>query len=71
MQGQPSFIAYFELDTRPNGTDLTAAMNGIFQAGGVIGTLSLSWIADKWGRKMALAVVRAAIDHFTSSNCTN
>jgi hypothetical protein len=32
-------------------------MNGLFQAGGVIGTLLLPTVADKWGRKWALAVV--------------
>lgn len=31
-------------------------MNGLFQAGGVIGTLALPTVADKWGRKWALAV---------------
>jgi len=56
-QGQPSFITYFELDTRPNGTDLLSAMNGVFQTGGVIGTLILPWFCDKWGRKWGIAVV--------------
>jgi MFS family permease len=55
--GQPSFIEYFELDTRPNGTDLISTMNGLFQAGGVIGTLLLPNVADKFGRKWACAVV--------------
>lgn len=54
--GQPSFIAYFELDTKPNGTDLIATTNGLFQAGGVIGTLCLPWFADKFGRKWACAL---------------
>lgn len=54
--GQPSFIAYFELDTRPDGTDLIATTNGLFQAGGVIGTLCLPWFADKYGRKWACAL---------------
>lgn len=61
-QGQPSFIEYFQLDTRSNGTDLLSAMNGVFQTGGVIGTLILPWIADKWGRKWAIAVVGFVID---------
>jgi len=55
--GQPTFIAYFDLATRSNGTDLISTMNGLFQAGGVIGTLLLPTIADKWGRKWALASV--------------
>ncbi|KIX98805.1 uncharacterized protein Z520_05266 [Fonsecaea multimorphosa CBS 102226] len=54
--GQPSFIEYFDLATRSNGTDLISTMNGLFQTGGVIGTLLLPTVADKWGRKMACAV---------------
>lgn len=56
-QGQPTFIEYFELATRKNGTDLLSSMNGLFQAGGVIGTILLPPVADKWGRKAALALV--------------
>ncbi|EXJ75024.1 uncharacterized protein A1O5_01720 [Cladophialophora psammophila CBS 110553] len=54
--GQPSFNEYFHLDSRSNGADLLATMNGLFSAGGVIGTLLLPTIADKWGRKWACAV---------------
>lgn len=54
--GQPTFIEYFSLATRSNGTDLISTMNGLFQTGGVIGTLLLPTVADKWGRKWALAV---------------
>jgi MFS family permease len=50
-------VEYFELETRPNGTDLISTMNGIFQTGGLIGTLVLPWIADQWGRRWALAIV--------------
>lgn len=38
---QPSFVSYFDLDTRPNATALLSATNGIFQTGGVLGTLTL------------------------------
>lgn len=38
---QPTFIEYFALATRPNATALLSATNGIFQTGGVLGTLSL------------------------------
>ena len=38
---QPTFIAYFELATRPDGTALLSTTNGVFQTGGVIGTLTL------------------------------
>ncbi|KAF1807807.1 MFS transporter, partial [Eremomyces bilateralis CBS 781.70] len=54
--GQPSFIEYFALETRSNGTDLISSTNGLFQAGGVIGTLMLPWVSDRWGRKWGIAV---------------
>ncbi|CAO2648550.1 Nn.00g078170.m01.CDS01 [Neocucurbitaria sp. VM-36] len=54
--GQPSFIAYFDLATRSNATDLISTMNGIFQAGGVIGTLLLPIVSDKYGRKWGIAL---------------
>lgn len=52
--GQPSFIAYFELDTRSNATDLTGAINGLFQAGGLLGCLSIIKTPDWLGRRKAL-----------------
>jgi MFS family permease len=54
--GQPSFIAYFELDTRPNATDLIGATNGLFQVGGLFGALSCMKSADWLGRRKALFV---------------
>lgn len=54
--GQPTFLEYFQLETRSNGTDLISATNGVFQTGGVIGTLCLPWISDRWGRKWGIAV---------------
>ncbi|KAK3050522.1 hypothetical protein LTR09_008161 [Extremus antarcticus] len=53
---QPTFTTYFALDTRADGLALLSATNGIFQTGGVLGTLSLSWFSDKWGRKGGLLV---------------
>lgn len=32
-------------------------MNGLFQTGGTLGTLMLPYVADRWGRKWAIAVV--------------
>jgi MFS family permease len=55
--GQPSFISYFELDTRNKGTDLISATNGLLQAGGVVGTLLLPNISDRYGRKWGIAIV--------------
>lgn len=54
--GQPSFLEYFQLTTRPDGTQLLAATNGIFQTGAVIGTLTLPWFADRFGRKGGLSI---------------
>ncbi|SMQ53932.1 unnamed protein product [Zymoseptoria tritici ST99CH_3D7] len=54
--GQPTFVSYFALATRPNGPQLIAATNGLFQAGGVIGTLTLPLFTDKWGRKAGIGV---------------
>ncbi|OQV08812.1 hypothetical protein CLAIMM_13028 isoform 2 [Cladophialophora immunda] len=52
--GQPSFISYFDLDTRSNATDLTGAINGLFQAGGLFGALSCIKSADWLGRRKAI-----------------
>lgn len=54
--GQPSFITYFELDTRPNSAEIQGAINGLFQAGGFIGTLVCYLFADWLGRRKALAL---------------
>jgi len=45
-----------KLDTLSNATDLISTTNGLFQTGGVIGTLTLPWIADTWGRRWGCAV---------------
>jgi sugar porter (SP) family MFS transporter len=52
--GQPSFISYFALDTRKNATDLTGAINGLYQAGGLVGCLSIMKTPDWLGRRKAL-----------------
>lgn len=52
--GQPSFITYFELDTRPNATQLEGAINGLYQAGGLFGSLSMMYFPDLLGRRKAL-----------------
>jgi sugar porter (SP) family MFS transporter len=54
--GQPSFIKYFALDTRTNAAALEGAINGLFQAGGLLGTLSCIFTADKLGRRMAIFI---------------
>jgi MFS family permease len=54
--GQPSFVEYFELETRSNGTSLISAMNGLFQAGAFFGALCISYVGDRWGRKMSITI---------------
>lgn len=54
--GQPSFIEYFHLDTNPDAATLIGTINGLFQAGGFLGTLSCFLLADKFGRRKALAL---------------
>jgi MFS family permease len=54
--GQPTFIHYFELDTRSNGETLIGAINGLFQAGGIFGALSVVYVPDKLGRRWAIFI---------------
>lgn len=54
--GQPTFLQYFALDTRSNANDLIGAINGLFQTGGLFGTLTSCWFADKFGRRWALFI---------------
>ncbi|KAJ5621156.1 MFS transporter SP family sugar:H+ symporter [Penicillium lagena] len=51
---QPSFLEYFDLETRSNGTSLISSMNGLFQAGAFFGALAISFIGDRFGRKAAI-----------------
>ncbi|RFU72858.1 mfs transporter, sp family, sugar:h+ symporter [Trichoderma arundinaceum] len=53
---QPSFVQYFDLDKRSNANQLSGAINGVFQAGGLIGALACIPIADDYGRRMGLFV---------------
>ena len=53
---RPTFLAYFALDTRSDANELIGTMNGLFQAGGLLGTLSCIWTADKFGRRWALFI---------------
>ncbi|KAL6242227.1 hypothetical protein RBB50_010775 [Rhinocladiella similis] len=52
--GQPTFLSYFQLDTRSNSDELLGAINGLFSVGGLFGCISCFWIPDKWGRKKAI-----------------
>ncbi|CEI59934.1 hypothetical protein FVEN_g8262 [Fusarium venenatum] len=65
--GQPSFLSFFGLDTASNGPALIGAINGLFQGGGLLGTLMFGALADKTGRCKAmfcarlLAVIRGGL----------
>ncbi|KAL6240681.1 hypothetical protein RBB50_012391 [Rhinocladiella similis] len=52
--GQPTFISYFDLDTRSNATQLIGAINGLYQAGGLFGSLSMIKFPDWIGRRKSL-----------------
>ncbi|CAK4030488.1 related to sugar transport STP1 [Lecanosticta acicola] len=52
----PEFLSYFSLTTRADGTALQATFNGLFQAGGFLGVFLVSYFADKYGRRVAIAV---------------
>ncbi|KAK5046740.1 hypothetical protein LTR84_007501 [Exophiala bonariae] len=56
---QPSFFAYMELDKRSNANELIGLTGSLYQAGGFIGTFFVSFFADRWGRKVGIAVPAA------------
>ncbi|KEF53346.1 uncharacterized protein A1O9_10321 [Exophiala aquamarina CBS 119918] len=56
-QGQPGFYQYFGLDPTSTYTArILDAVNALFTAGAAFGSLAQSPLADKYGRKIALAV---------------
>lgn len=52
--GQPSFIRYFNLQSSSRSAAITGAINGLYQAGGVLGTLSTTLLADRSGRRKTM-----------------
>lgn len=54
--GQPSFLEYFDLYKVDRSAAMTGAINGLFQAGGLFGTLSTTLFADKLGRRKTIFV---------------
>ncbi len=52
---QPTFISYMKLDG-PNALQLIGATNGTFYGGGALGVFFGSWAADRYGRRMAMAI---------------
>lgn len=53
---QPSFLSYFGLLSRSNGTELIATTNGLYFAGGTLGVMTIAFFADRWGRRVAIAI---------------
>lgn len=57
--GQPQFYTYLGLAQDGPGlhrtNDMTGAMNGLFQGGGVLGSLAVGPIADKLSRRGSIA----------------
>lgn len=66
---QPSFISYFELDTRDNAATLVGLMNSLYQVGGFFGVWTVSYVSDRWGRKMAI-IMCALINLLASAGLT-
>ncbi|KIV91946.1 hypothetical protein PV10_06433 [Exophiala mesophila] len=58
---QPSFIHYMGLDQRDDANDLIGLTGSLFQLGGFIGTFFISFFADRWGRRVGLAVPAAML----------
>lgn len=54
--GQPSFLAYFALEDADRSAAVTGAINGLFQAGGLLGTLSTSLTSDRLGRRKTILI---------------
>jgi MFS family permease len=52
--GQPSFIEYFNLQSVDRSAAITGAINGLYQAGGLFGTLSTTLLADRLGRRKTI-----------------
>ena len=54
--GQPTFLAYMGLDTDENAASLIGVIVSMYYAGGFFGVVLVNPIADRWGRKPAIAV---------------
>ena len=49
------------LDTDPNATELMGAVNGVYIAGALIGSVASSWLSDSFGRKISVLVAAAFV----------
>ncbi|EXJ55058.1 uncharacterized protein A1O5_12797 [Cladophialophora psammophila CBS 110553] len=56
-EGQPGFYSYFNLDpTSKHTASIIDTVNALFTVGAAFGSVAQSFVADKWGRKIGLAV---------------
>ncbi|KIX99564.1 uncharacterized protein Z520_05140 [Fonsecaea multimorphosa CBS 102226] len=53
---QPSFYTYFNLASHSNENDIIGLMNSLYQAGGFLGTFTVAFSADRWGRRAGIAI---------------
>ncbi|RFU26009.1 hypothetical protein B7463_g10338, partial [Scytalidium lignicola] len=53
---QPSFNRYMELDTRRDASTLIGLTGSLYHAGGFIGTFFVAFFADRFGRRVGIAV---------------
>ncbi|KAK4941750.1 hypothetical protein LTR10_018354 [Elasticomyces elasticus] len=53
---QPSFYTYFDLAARSNENDVIGLMNSLYQAGGFLGTFTVAYSCDRWGRRAGIAI---------------
>ncbi|KPI40972.1 High-affinity glucose transporter [Cyphellophora attinorum] len=56
---QPSFVTYMHLDTASNATQLLGAVNGVYIAGALIGSILSSYATDTLGRRKSLSLTSA------------
>jgi MFS family permease len=53
--GQPGFLQYFDLVDNASYTNkIEGLISGLFSAGGIFGTLTVSYMCDKHGRKITM-----------------
>lgn len=56
---QPGFIKSMDLANKTNANDLVGLTGSLYQAGGLLGTFTTSYFADRWGRRVGIAVPTA------------
>lgn len=53
--GQPGFLTYFDLQGKSSTQDaITGAINGIFCAGAICGSVMVGWMCEARGRKQTM-----------------